>query len=298
MLDRRRVRESRVRAAEPLGDARVEHGEAAHVQLVDHRVGPGRLGAPVVHPLVVRGAVVDDHALGDVRGGVAVVPDRVGDMLLRPVAHMAVDLGGQREVAVDRTGVRVEQQLRRVPAGARPGVPATVDPESVALAGTDVRHEAVPDLMGQLGQRQTGLRTARAALGVPAGVTRPPVRPAVEEAQFDRLRAARPEREIGAGHSVGADPVTGPERGGRARPHRPPGRAGSGARPQAAADDEVPGEGTLPSGAVSGGSDGSVPVPGAYRLRRHSRFLRRLPHRLLYCLLLGCARHVSASRGS
>ncbi len=230
----RRVRQPRVRAAQLGRDLRVQLGEAAYVQLVQDGVRPGGLGPVVVGPVV---AVVDDDALGDVRRGVPLVAHGVGDMLLGPVPYVPVDLRRQRELPVHRAGVGVEEQLGRVPAGAGPRVPAAVHPVAVALPGADAGHEPVPDLVRQLGQRNPGL---------PA--------PFIEQAQLDRLRPARPQREVGAHGAVRAGAEPRAERGRRPRPHRWRGR--------------------LARGAVQHG------VPAA-----------RVPRRSLYCLLLGCARH-------
>jgi hypothetical protein len=221
MRDRGGVREPGVRAAQPGRDAGVAHGEAAHMEFVDHRLGPGGLGAAVVGPLVgraARGVVADDHALGDVRGRVALVPYGVGDVLLRPVPHMPVDLGGQRtagrpEVAVHGARVRIQQQLGRVPAGAGPRVPAAVHAEAVPAAGQHSRHEAVPDLMGRPGQRVADLRAV-----------------VVEQAQLDGLRAARPQREVGAGYAAGPAVHARAERLRTARPDGRAGRGGAAAR--------------------------------------------------------------------
>ena len=257
VLDRRRVRQPGVRAPQFLRDAGVQLREAAYVQLVDDRVRPGRLRAAVVRPLVVGRVVVDDDTLGDVRSGVPVVAHGVRDLLLGPVAHMPVHLGRQREVAVHGTGVRIEEQLRRVPAGAGPRVPAAVHPEAVPLPGPHAGHEAVPDLVGQLGEGNPDLGLlATGPLG--------PVR-LVEEAQLDRLGAARPQREVGARHTVGPGPEARPERGRRTGPH------GDGRRD--AADCR----------SARGGLRGQPAARGAP---------------LLHCLLLGCARHLTASCGS
>ncbi len=171
VLDRRRVRQPGVGAPEFLRYAGVQFGEAADVDLVDDRVRPRCLRAAVVHPLVVGGVVVHDDTLRDVGRGVAVVAHGVRDLLLRPVTDMRVDLGRQPELAVHRPRVRVEEQLRRVPAGAGPRVPAAVHPEAVALSRHDARQEAVPDLVRQLGQRGARLHALR-----------------VEQTQLDRLR--------------------------------------------------------------------------------------------------------------
>ncbi len=200
VLDRGRVRQPGVGAAQFLGDARMQPGEAADVQLVDDGVGPRGLRPAVVLPVVV---IVDDDALGDVRRRVPVVAHGVGDLLLRPVPDVPVDLGRQPELAVHRACVRVQQQLRRVPAGADPGIPAAVHPIAVPLTGHHARHEAVPDLVRQFGQRN---------LGLPA--------PFVEQAEPDRFRPGGPQREVGARAPVRADPEPGPERSRRSRPHR------------------------------------------------------------------------------
>lgn len=200
VLDRGRVRQPGVRPAQFLGDVGVQRGEPPHMHLVDHRVGPRGLRAAVLGPVVV---IVDDHALRDVRRRVPVVPYGVRDLLLGPVADMAVHLWRQAEVAVHRAGVRVEEQLRGVPAGTGPRVPAAVHPEAVALAGHDTGHEAVPDLVGELGELGPGLLAVR-----------------VEQTQLDRLGPARPQREVGPRHPVRADPEPGAQRRRRTGPHR------------------------------------------------------------------------------
>ncbi len=245
VLDRRRVREPGVRPTQLLRYPRVQPGEAPHMHLVDHRVGPRCLRPAVVPPLVVRGVVMDDDALRDIRRRVPVVAHGVRDMLLGPVADMAVHLGRQAEVTVHRARVRVEEQLRRVPAAAGPRVPAAVHPVAVALTRHHPRHEPVPDLVRQLGQPGPCL------LPLP-----------VEQTQLDGLRAPRPQREVGTRHPVRADPETGAERHGRARPHG----HRRGFEPRAVHDG---GRAPLLSGDRPG-------------------------HRLL----LGCARHLSASHGS
>ncbi len=169
-------------------------------------------------------------------------------MLLRPVPDVPVHLGRQHEVAVHGTGVRVEQQLGRVPAPAGPRVPAAVHPEAVPLPRHHPRHEAVPDAVRQLGQPGPAL---------PAVL--------VEQAQLHALRPARPQRKVGPRHPVRA----GAEPGAQRRRHlaRPDGHRGHGRRlPRAVHDD---GRASVPGGPLCG-------------------------HRLL----LGCAGHLSASRGS
>src|SRR6185369_14531256 len=70
VLDGGGVAEPGVGAAQVLRDARMTHGEAADVDLVDHRLVPGRAERRVALPVE---AVAEDDALRDARGAVAVV---------------------------------------------------------------------------------------------------------------------------------------------------------------------------------------------------------------------------------
>lgn len=256
MPDRRGMRQSRVGAPQLLRDPRMAPGEAAHMEFVDHGVRPRRLGPEVVRPLVAGGVVVDDDPLRYVRGRVPLVAHGVRDLLLRPVAYVPVHLGRQCEVPVHGARVRIEEQLRGVPAGARPGVPAPVDAVAVPLTGAHPGQEAVPDLMGQLGQFAAGL------VALP-----------VEEAQLHGLGAARPEGEVGARDPVRSHPVARPQRHGRPRPH-----------------------GQRWCGVLLLLAVLLAPVP--VRQVRALPLGHRSRHGFPYGLLLGCARHLSASRGS
>ena len=60
VLDRRRRRETRIRAAQRGRDVRMAPREPAHVQLVDHRLAPGNGGRSIVVPGERR---LDDAAL-------------------------------------------------------------------------------------------------------------------------------------------------------------------------------------------------------------------------------------------
>ncbi len=245
MLDGGGVGQPRVGAAQLGRHPGVAHGEAAHVHLVQHGLGPGRLRPLVVVPVVV---VVDHDGLGDVRRGVPVVADGVGHLAFGPVADGAAGGVVCGVVAVHGAGVRVEQQLRRVPAGARPRVPAAVHPEAVAGAGQDARQVAVPGLEVLLGE---------AVPALPAAL--------VEQAEVDRLGAGRPEREVGAPAAVGAGAEAGAER-------LP--AAGPGGVPAGGA---LPGgvrSGAVPSGHVRRGSRrGSAPVGGLARSCAWSQLL-------------------------
>ncbi len=129
---------------------------------------------------------------------------------------MPVHLRRQREVAVHGTGVRIEEQLRRVPAGAGPRVPAAVHPVAVPLPGPHAGHEAVPDLVGQLGEghpdlgaravRASGRRRSRRGTA-----RRPRRRPPTARSWCPRHRPGRP----GTGRPAGSA-----HRATRARPAR------------------------------------------------------------------------------
>ncbi len=90
---------------------RVGHGEAAHVQLVDHHVVPGHVGAPVVAPGEGR---VDHLALGHAAGVVAPVEDEVLARDARADSREQCVAPAQR--SDDVACVRIEQQLVRIEA--------------------------------------------------------------------------------------------------------------------------------------------------------------------------------------
>jgi hypothetical protein len=76
-------------------------------------------------------------------------------MIVEAVAEqglVAVDL------AIDRLGVRVKEQLGRIAPLPLIGLVRPVDPEAVALAGPDTRHVAVPHEPVHLGQVDPLLR--------------------------------------------------------------------------------------------------------------------------------------------
>src|SRR5262245_50199774 len=111
--------------------------EALDVDLVDDRVGEGVPGPGPIAPGVRR---VDDQAAGDVPGGV----ERAGH--LGVVEGIAEHLRSGPYLAVDRPGVRIEQQLGRVAAQTVARVVRPAGPITVGLAGTDVGDEPVPHL--------------------------------------------------------------------------------------------------------------------------------------------------------
>ena len=172
MFDHHRVRQTGVTAADVIGDPRVAHRHALDVRLVDHRLLVGNSERPVVGPVEIG---VHHHRGHRVRRGVGVVvgvrvPEPVGEQRLVPL-----------DAAVDRLGIRVEQQLAWVAPQSCRRVVGSVYPVAVALARADPRHVAVPDQGVAFGQRDPRL-----------------VARIVEQAQFDPVRGFREDREIGA----------------------------------------------------------------------------------------------------
>ena len=159
-------------------------GVAPDVQLIDGRVGPGDVGRLV--PLPVE-AVVDDDGPRHVRSGVPVVPD--GGV---PAAHVSEDGIVVIQLAGDRPGVWVGEQLGGVEPMSSSGVPRTMDPEAVRRPGPQSREVAVPDMEGLLVQLVPGLGAVF-----------------VEDAQLDPISALGPQRDVGAA-LVRRDPERGP----------------------------------------------------------------------------------------
>ena len=138
------------------------------------------------------------------------------------------------DLAVDRLGVGVEQQLGRVAAVSGSGFVGSVDPEAVALPRADPGHVAVPAQSSHLGERDARL----GAVIVEKSTTRParpPQRrgrssypPRRRWRQAGRAARARPSwRHVsGAGGGAGAPTSTAMSR--QAKSHKP-GRHVSGA---------------------------------------------------------------------
>ena len=136
MRDHRRVGQAQVGAALLVGDDRMLPGQPADVRLVDHGLVVGGARRPVQVPVEVR---VHHHRARDVRRGVGVVPpvrvpELVGEHRLAPA-----------DLALDRLGVRVDQQLVRVAALPLGRVVRAVHPVPVPLARADAGQVPVPD---------------------------------------------------------------------------------------------------------------------------------------------------------
>jgi hypothetical protein len=140
------ARHAREGAAELLGHLRMLHREAAHVGLVEHGLGPGHAQRIGLRPLEAR---VDHHALGHQRRAVALVEAQVAVGMAHGVAEQ---LGAPLQRPHVGLGIGVEQQLVVVEAVALLGFVGTVHAQAVARAGLQAGHEAVPDLVGVLGQ--------------------------------------------------------------------------------------------------------------------------------------------------
>ncbi len=231
VLDRRLGGQARIRAAQVVAHARVGLREAAHVDLVDHRLGPWPRRRPVVLP--VEGPV-DHDALRDRLGVVLVVGFQVG------VGEVGGDVPqhvGQvpADRPLDRLGVRVDEQLVRVEALPGPGVVGPAHAVAVALPGSDAGEVPVPVVGGAQPQRQALLRAVVA-----------------EQAQRHRFGVLGEQREVRPVSVPGRPEGEGParpdlaaHRGGRPRPGAPEGGAWSGTSHR-----------TLSGGSVTGAEQG------------------------------------------
>ncbi len=177
VLDDHRVPDPGVRSAQVLGQLRVPHRQTLDVGFVDDRLVVRDVGEAVVAPVEVG---VHDDGLGHERRRV-----ERGD-LVRVVPVVAVHRGIPLDVAVDRLGVRVDQQLRRVAPLPVGGVVGTVDPVSVPLTGLHSGDVRVPHVRVDLMQ----LDSLFGAGGV-------------EQAQLHLRRDLGEQREVCAGPVVG-----------------------------------------------------------------------------------------------
>ena len=154
------------------GTAGVGLREAAHVQLVDRRVRPRHARAA---PRRGRHRARDDRLRHEGRA--------VGVVARRPVGHRAGLGRVQREGAVERGRVRVDEELGGVEAMAVARIPGAVRAQAVARARPEAGDEAVEDVAGALRQRDA------LDLGVARGI---------EEAQLDGGRVGREDGDVGA----------------------------------------------------------------------------------------------------
>ncbi len=153
-------------------------GHSLDVGLVDDGLGPAPPRADVLAPGV---GGVDDHAFRHDACAVAAVHLQVPALRADPVAEAGVV---PANLARQRLGVGVDQQLVRVEAVALPGRVGPVYPVAVKVSRPHVRQIAVPDLMRVFGQGN-------------AGRLAPSLR--VEQAEFHLLRVGREQGEVHAG---------------------------------------------------------------------------------------------------
>ena len=172
VLDDGGVRHARVRALQVVGDLGVTHGEALDVGLVHHGLMPRDAQLPVVAPLE---PWVGDHRPRHERRAVRVVAFPVV-----AAERVTVNGGVPPDLAVDRRGVGIEQQLARIAPQAVLRVVRAVDAVAVTLPVADPRQEAVPHVAVDLGHVQPLFRGA--AL--------------VEQAQLDSLGYLGKQREV------------------------------------------------------------------------------------------------------
>ena len=196
VLDDHRVGQSGVGATQFVRNAGMRLRHALDVGLVDDRLVIGRAGGAVRCPVEER---VDHHA----GHGVAQRIDHRGRAGLRGVLRRRSQVVGEQrlaevEIADERLSVGVEQKLAGITPVTGRRVERAVHPEPVALPGRDGRQVAMPDVAVDFVESDGGFD---AVVG--------------DQAQLDLLGDFGEQRKVGAGTVVG-----GPERKGRAGPHR------------------------------------------------------------------------------
>ena len=176
--DRGRGAEACVRAAQLGRHLGMTRGEALHVHLVDE--APVQRGArrAVVAPVE---AVSEHDRLRDRRGAVAVVE---GEVLLRRAVPIGEDRAVEIDLARDRAGVRIDEQLRAVVAQPRLRLVRAVGAITVKRPRADARDERVPHVTVPLAEPDTPHLACRIV--------------GVEQAEVDRVRVACVHREVGA----------------------------------------------------------------------------------------------------
>ena len=179
-----RVGQPGVRAAQVLGDERVQPGEPLDVQLVDDAVAQWHGRGDRAR----RRRVADHDAQRDGAGGVL----GAGHEVRR--RDVVEDRAGVVDAPGDRPRVRVQQQLGRVEPFAVGRVPRTVHPVAVALLGADAGDEDVPDAVGRLVHLVVDLGAVRVhERELDAGGTGGPQRerrPAVDDVRAQHGRVA------------------------------------------------------------------------------------------------------------
>ena len=167
MVEHRLAAQAEVGAPDLRRDVGVGRADALHVGLVDDRVVPRGAGMAIVGPVEER---ADHHRLGHERSRVA-----GGGLAVGPVGEGVAEHGlGPLDLAVDRLGVGVDEELVGVAAAAFLRRPRAVDAESVPLTGLDARHVPVVDVGRDQGKGQRGSRGRRRRRGTPRRIRPPP----------------------------------------------------------------------------------------------------------------------------
>ena len=184
VVDRRRVRQTGVGAADLGRDVRVQPGESLDVDLVHHGVGEMpvravRAGRQAARRIGTDGRRRCHHHRPRHRLGRIQIAALVG-----VVDVVAVDGRAERHGTADRSGVGIEQQLRWIAALPGRRIVRSVNPEPVLLTGLHSLDETVPDPGVHSGQPATGSRCRRRRTGRAAPDRRP----------RNRRRRSRPRR--------------------------------------------------------------------------------------------------------
>src|SRR6266849_1209243 len=150
MPDDGRRCERRVGAANPLGDLGMKRGHSLHVGFVNYEILPRNRRLAIATPVVRR---TDHHTLGHRRRAVSRISTKRSSRAARAIPeHRIVPLGR----AIDRTRIRIEQQLRGIEAMPRGRIVGAADAIAVALSRTNARSIRMPYMLGPLDERYPG----------------------------------------------------------------------------------------------------------------------------------------------
>ena len=198
MVDHPRIGEAGERAADLLRQVRMQRRHSLDMRLVDYGLGPVAPGPDILAPCESR---IDHHTFRHHEGAVAAVDGQI----LAPRSDAIAETGiVPANIADERLGVGVDQQLVRIEAMAARRVIGTVHAVAVKLTGPDIRQVAVPDLMGLFRQIDT--------LGFAPALR-------VEQAELDAGRVGGKQRKVDA-FSVPCRPQRIGQAGENAHAHR------------------------------------------------------------------------------
>src|SRR4030095_13129948 len=177
IVDGKFARQTGVCAAQILREIWTLLGEAFDMDFVDYRAVERRARRTVSSP-IERG--INNYATRGVRGTVELAAFQVR---IIPISQLITErLWPPHPVAIDGPGVRSEHQLREVKAMPFLRGIRSVRADAVRLAGLHARHEAMPDAIGVVVQRD--------ASGFPAWIE------GIIETDFDARRMLGKHGEI------------------------------------------------------------------------------------------------------